>query len=217
MLHELPELAERGYVVLGRCDLEIPEAEYLDLEYRDWKSGGDTNFAPIASAFGAIECAGFWDHGKPDKDGVWTANAAISPTLVEWTVRVGADYGRVRVIKLEPNVMPDVERWIHLDDNNRLNPDGTGRVVRAWLQLTDDPDSCMILRTAKDDRDGEVRIPLRAGHPVRGRLRAHVARRAPPRVPAALRPDRQLRVGRRPPAVDRRQPRPGAGERVVPG
>ena len=62
----------------------------------DWKSGGDTNFAPIASAFGAIECAGFWDHGKPDKDGVWTTNADISPTLVEWTVRVGADYGRVR-------------------------------------------------------------------------------------------------------------------------
>ena len=163
MLHELPELAEHGYVVLRRCDLEIPEAEYLDLEYRDWKSGGDTNFAPIASAFGAIECAGFWDHGKPDKDGIWTANAAISPTLVEWTVRVGADYGRVRVIKLEPNVMSDVERWIHLDDNNRLNPDGTGRVVRAWLQLTDDPDSCMILRTAKDDHEGEVRIPLAQG------------------------------------------------------
>jgi hypothetical protein len=163
MLHELPELAERGYVVLGGCDLEIPEAEYLDLEYRDWKSGGDTNFAPIASAYGAIECAGFWDHGKPDKAGVWTANAAVSPTLVEWTVRVGADYGRVRVIKLEPNVMTDVERWIHLDDNNRLNPDGTGRVVRAWLQLTDDPASSMILRTAKDARDTEVRIPLAKG------------------------------------------------------
>ena len=76
-------------------------------------------------------------------------------------MRVGADYGRVRVIKLEPNVPADVERWLHLDDNNRLNPDGTGRVVRAWLQLTDDPGSSMILRTAKDDRDGEVRIPLR--------------------------------------------------------
>jgi len=69
----------------------------------------------------------------------------------------------VRVIKLEPNVMSDVERWMHLDDNNRLNPDGTGRVVRAWLQLTDDPDSCMILRTAQDDREGEVRIPLAQG------------------------------------------------------
>ena len=163
MYHELPEMAEHGYVVLRRCDLEIPEGEYLDLEYRDWKSGGDTNFAPIASAHGAIECAGFWDHGKADKDGVWTENAAACPTLVEWTVRVGADFGRVRVIKLEPNVPDDVERWLHLDDNNRLNPDGTGRVVRAWLQLTHNPDSFMILRTAKDDRDGEVRIPLTAG------------------------------------------------------
>jgi hypothetical protein len=163
MWNELPELAEQGYVVLRRCDLDVPEHEYLSLEYRDWKSGGDTNFAPIASAFGAIECAGFWDHGKPDKRGVWTANAAACPTLVEWTTRVGADFGRVRTIKLEPNVMPDVERWLHLDDNNRLNPDGTGRVVRAWLQLTDDPDSFMILRRDKDDRDSEVRIPLTRG------------------------------------------------------
>lgn len=163
MYDEIPELAERGVVVLDHCDLEIPEHEYLSLEYRDWKSGGDTNFAPIASAFGAIECAGFWDHGKPDKGGVWTTNASICPTLVEWTTRVGADFGRVRVIKLEPNVMVDVNRWIHLDDNNRLNPEGTGRVVRAWLQLTDDPDSCMILRHDKDDVATETRIPLPKG------------------------------------------------------
>jgi hypothetical protein len=163
MWNELPELAEQGYVVLRRCDLDIPEHEYLSLEYRDWKSGGDTNFAPIASAFGAIECAGFWDHGKPDKGGVWTTNAVACPTLVEWTTRVGAGFGRVRTIKLEPNVMADVERWLHLDDNNRLNPDGTGRVVRAWLQLTDDPDSSMVLRREKDDRDSEVRIPLVRG------------------------------------------------------
>jgi hypothetical protein len=163
MLHELPELAERGYVVLRDCDLDVPPGEYLGLEYQDWKSGGDTNFAPIASAHGAIECAGFWDHGKADKGGVWTTNAEVCPTLVEWTVRVGADYGRVRVIKLEPNVMEDVERWLHVDDNNRLNPDGTGRVVRAWLQLTDDPDSAMILRSQKDDRGREIRIPLHRG------------------------------------------------------
>jgi hypothetical protein len=163
MWNELPELAEHGYVVLRQCDLDVPDHEYVSLEYRDWKSGGDTNFAPIASAYGAVECAGFWDHGKPDKGGVWTTNAATCPTLVEWTTRVGADFGRVRTIKLEPNVMPDVDRWLHLDDNNRLNPDGTGRVVRAWLQLTDDPDSYMILRDAKDDRDGEVRIPLQRG------------------------------------------------------
>jgi hypothetical protein len=160
---ELPELAERGYVRLRQCDLEVPEQEYLGLEYRNWKSGGDTNFAPIASATGDIECAGFWDHGKADKGGLWTLNAEECPTLVEWTRRVGAEFGRVRVIKLEPNVWPDVERWLHLDDNNRLNPDGTGWVVRAWLQLTDDPDSFMVLRDAKDDRDTEVRLPLPRG------------------------------------------------------
>jgi hypothetical protein len=160
---ELAELAERGFVVLGPCDLEVPEDEYRSLDYQDWRSGGDTNFAPIASANGAIECNGFWDRGKPDKGGIWTTNAERCPTLVEWTTRVGSDFGRVRVIKLEPNVLNDVERWLHLDDNNRLNPDGTGWVVRAWLQLTDDPDSVMILRPDKDDLEHEVRIPLRRG------------------------------------------------------
>jgi hypothetical protein len=117
MYIELPELAEKGYVLLDRCDLAIPPAEYEGLEYRDWKSGGDTNFAPIASAYGAVECAGFWDHGKPDKGGVWTSNAERCPTLVEWASRVGADFGRVRTIKLEPNVLTDVERWLRRQES----------------------------------------------------------------------------------------------------
>jgi hypothetical protein len=163
MYIELPELAERGYVLLDQCDLDVPADEYESLEYRDWKSGGDTNFAPIASAYGAIECAGFWDHGKPDKGGVWTSNAERCPTLVRWATRSGANFGRVRTIKLEPNVLPDVERWLHLDDNNRLNPEGTGWVVRAWLQLSDHPDSCMILRPRKHTPEHEVRLPLPRG------------------------------------------------------
>ena len=103
--------------------------------------------------------------------------------------------------------MADVERWLHLDDNNRLNPDGTGRVVRAWLQLTDDPGSAMILRTAQDDRDSEVRIPLARGTQfvVDSERMWHGVHHLGPEP--ALRPDRQLRVGRGAPALDRRQPR----------
>ncbi|HEX6659912.1 MAG TPA: hypothetical protein VF065_17595, partial [Ilumatobacter sp.] len=48
----LPQLAERGFVVLDDADFTVPQSEYLALEYMDWKSGGDTNFAPIASALG---------------------------------------------------------------------------------------------------------------------------------------------------------------------
>src|SRR5918998_795467 len=156
--HELPELAENGYVQLSAFERDVPDDEYLGLEYIDWKSGGDTNFAPIASAYGGMECHGFWDHGKADKDGMWTDNASTCPTLVAWTEEVGARYGRVRTIKLEPNTYEDAVRNLHLDDNNRLNPDGEGFVVRAWLQLTDDPDSFMILRRVKDDPSTESRI-----------------------------------------------------------
>ena len=159
---KLTALDETGYVVLKQRE-PIPANEWEDLEFMHWKSGGDTRFAPIASAEGNMECAGFWDHGKADKDGVWTRNAEVCPTLVEWATSVGANFGRHRVIELQPNTYEDAIANLHLDDNNRLNPDGEGWVVRAWLQLTDNPDSYMILREDKDDPATETRIPCPAG------------------------------------------------------
>jgi hypothetical protein len=38
-----------------------------------------------------------------------------------------------------------------------------GWVVRLWLQLTDDPDSALVLRRDQFDRSTEVQIPLRKG------------------------------------------------------
>ena len=158
---KLDALAEKGFVVLSDYDGQpVPREEWMGLEYMDWKSGGDTNFAPIASALGEMECAGFWDHGKPDKDGIWTKNAEQCSTLVQWAKNVGSNYGRVRIIKLNPNTEAEAIHNLHLDDNNRLNPDGEGWVVRAWLQLTDDPDSYMILREDKDDPTTESRISM---------------------------------------------------------
>jgi len=158
---KLDVLAEKGFVVLRDYDgPPVPPSEWESLEYMDWKSGGDTNFAPIASALGEMECSGFWDHGKPDKDGVWTKNAEKCPTLVQWVKNVGANFGRVRIIKLNPNTEAEAIHNLHLDDNNRLNPDGEGWVVRAWLQLTDNPNSYMILREDKNDPSTESRISL---------------------------------------------------------
>jgi hypothetical protein len=160
---KLPILDDTGFVVLKKYHKPILPAEWEGLEYVDWKSGGDTNFAPIASALGDLECAGFWDHGKPDKDGVWTVNAEECPSLVEWVENVGARYGRVRIIKLEPQNYEQTLRVLHQDDNNRLNPDGEGWVVRAWINLTDDPDSYMIVRDVKDDPSTEHRIECPVG------------------------------------------------------
>jgi hypothetical protein len=160
----LPILDETGFVRLRDFEGELNPAEWESMEYVDWKSGGDTNFAPIASALGDMECAGFWDHGKSDKDGVWTENAAKCPTLVKWTENIGARFGRVRVIKLEPSESYEFAvRCMHQDDNNRLNPEDEPWVVRAWLNLTDDTDSYMIVREGKDDAASEKHIPLKAG------------------------------------------------------
>ena len=160
----LDVLQEKGFVSLRPYDgPEIDAREWQDAEYVTWKSSGAEVFAPIASALGEMENAGFWDHGKPDKDGIWTANAPRCPGLVRWTEEVGARYGRVRIIKLAPQTYDRGVQLLHLDDNNRLNPEGEGWVVRAWLELTDNPGSYMIVRDDKNDPSSETRIELRKG------------------------------------------------------
>ncbi len=162
---KLAALEEKGYVELKTFDGDLDPSEWESLEYVDWKSGGDTNFAILASANGEHDPRGFWEYGKPDKGGVWVDdNVEKSPTFKKWTESVGADFGRVRVIKLNTSADYDeAVRNMHKDDNNRLTEDGTGWVVRAWLQLTDNPDSYMLLRENKDDVDSEVHVHLPRG------------------------------------------------------
>ena len=160
-------LAETGFVALRNAPFDVPASEWESLEYMDWKSGGDTNFAPLASADGELDCRGFWDKGKTDKDALWTSNAASAPTLKKYVDSIGANFGRVRIIKLEPQNHEQALRSIHRDDNNRFNPDNEGWVVRTWLELTDSPDSYMLLMDngpdGLPDRATERRVPLSRG------------------------------------------------------
>jgi hypothetical protein len=165
----LDVLAQRGWVQLTDLPYVIPEGEYTSLEYMDWKSGGDTNFAPIATADGKLDCRGFWNKGdeRPDKGARFTSNAQKCPTIKRYVESVGADFGRVRTIKLEPQDHDTAFRSFHRDDNNRFNPDDDGWVVRSWVELTDYPESYMLLMdTGADglpDPSTEVRLPLHRG------------------------------------------------------
>ena len=165
----LPIVEERGFVVLRDLDPPIPDDEFLSLEYMDWKSGGDTNFAPIATADGKLDCQGFWKPGqeRPDKGGIFTSNAELCPTIVSEVKKVGADFGRVRVIKLEPQTYEESLRHIHRDDNNRFNPDSDGWVVRMWIELTENPGAFMVLMEqgadGLPDQSTEVHIPMHRG------------------------------------------------------
>jgi hypothetical protein len=162
---KLDILAKTGFAVLRDYDgFGIDPAEWESLTYLDWKSGGDTNFAPLASASGEMDCRGFWDHGKADKDGMWTENRSVAPSLAKYVEAIGGNFGRVRVIKLNPSSEAEALRQLHRDDNNRLNPEGTGWVIRSWLELDNAADqSVFILREDKDDPRTETRIPLRPG------------------------------------------------------
>ena len=163
----LKVLDETGFVQLSPMPVDVPSSEWERLEYMDWKSGGDTNFAPLASADGQLDCRGFWDKGKTDKDALWTSNAQMAPTLRRYVDSVGANFGRVRIIKLEPQDRDTAIRSIHRDDNNRFNPDNEGWVVRSWVELTHQPDSYMLLMDndadGLPDRSTERRIPLSRG------------------------------------------------------
>ena len=165
--HRMPVIDDTGFVALKPLAFNVPSVEWESLEYMDWKSGGDTNFAPIASADGELDCRGFWDKGIPDKGAKFTANAAKAPTLTKYVQSTGANFGRVRIIKLEPQDRDVAIRSIHRDDNNRLNPENEGWVVRSWVELTHSPDSYMLLMD--NDADGlpdpstERRVPLPQG------------------------------------------------------
>ena len=163
---KLEILEATGYVVLERYEQAGDPAEWLDVEFVNWKSSGDTRFAPLASAYGDLECDGFWNHTPPktDKDGVWVPrNAEAAPRLVARANEPGANIGRCRIIELQPTGYGEAIYNLHRDDNNRLNPEGTGWIVRGFFNLTDNPDSMMLLRKDKDDPSTETRIPLPAG------------------------------------------------------
>jgi len=159
-------LEEKGFVILDSYGEEVDPREWLDIEYVDWKSSGDTRFSPLASAKGEIECNGFWNHKPPrtDKDGVWIdSQTALAPTLTARAKEPGANVGRCRVIELQPTPYGECLYNLHQDDNNRLNPDGTGWVVRGFFNLTDDKDSYFVLRENRTDPSIEYRIALPAG------------------------------------------------------
>ena len=107
------------------------------------------------------------DRGKTDKDAIWTANAAIVPGVRDYVESVGANFGRVRIIRLEPQGRDEAIRSIHRDDNNRFNPEDEGWVVRSWVELTDNPDSYMLLMDngpdGLPDPSTERRVPLTKG------------------------------------------------------
>ena len=107
-----------------------------------------------------MELTGFWEYGQADLEGVWTDNARKCPVLVRWVEPAGARSGRVQLLRMSPNTLRECRWGLHLDDNNRSNPESNGWIVRVWMELTDDRASVLVVRPAEFDRKREVRIPL---------------------------------------------------------
>jgi hypothetical protein len=141
----------------------IDPKEWEKLEYTTYYTDPKTFFAPIASATGEAKMESFHKSGNPDKYGRWTPNAEVASSIVKWVESLGVPYGRVQLIRKDPNSRRETYWNLHLDDNNRLNPEGEGWVVRLWLELTDSPHSHMILRENEFSKSSELRIPLHKG------------------------------------------------------
>lgn len=160
--YRMPDLEQAGghLALAPYAGPTIPQEEWRSLDYVTYPSDPHTFFAPLTSATGENVLRGFWDFGKPDLDGIWTSNAEKAPTLRRYVESLETRFGRVQLIRQEPNSMRECHWGLHLDVNNKLNPETNGWVVRLWLELTDDPTSALVLRPDEFDRQREVRIPL---------------------------------------------------------
>ena len=163
--YRLPELeANGGFLTLKPyAGPVISPAEWERLDYVTYPSDPDTFFAPLASADGQVKMSGFWEFGKTDRDAIWTPNAEKAPGLKRWVEGLGVNFGRVQLLRMEPNSLRETRWGLHLDDNNRLNPEKEGWIVRLWLELTDDAESRLVLRRDEFDRAREVQLPLARG------------------------------------------------------
>ena len=65
---QLPVFDQTGYVIVDSYNQEADPREWENLVFVDWRSSGDTRFAPLASAYGDMECDGFWNHTPPKTD-----------------------------------------------------------------------------------------------------------------------------------------------------
>ena len=139
---------------------DIPKEEWESLTYMTDGTNPKIFFAPITSATGKLELEPFWSYGKPDLEGVWTENASRCPIIVRWIESIGARFGRVQLLRMSPNSLRECRFRLHLDPNNRGNPESNGWIVRVWLELTDDPSSALVLRPSEFDRKNEAQINL---------------------------------------------------------
>lgn len=131
---DMPVLqAAGGHLVLGRYrGPEIPRREWEDLTYTTYATDPGTFFAPITSATGKTELKGFWEYGKADLEGVWTANAKKCPALVSWIESIGARFGRAQLLRMTPNTLRECRWGLHLDNNRATRSPTAGSCECGW-------------------------------------------------------------------------------------
>ena len=170
--YKLPMLEETGYAVLDMYGDPIDPQEWLSLEYVDWKvrrrhplratNSLRRNRVQRLLALRPAQARQRMACGS-------TARSRKAPTLVK---RAGIRSQR-RPLPRHRTAAELLRRrpvQLHEDDNNRLNPDGEGWVVRCFMNLTDDKDTYMVLREDINDPSTEVRINLPAGAQLPGGL-----------------------------------------------
>jgi hypothetical protein len=165
--YRMPVL-QNGYLNLNPIESNLLHSEEWEkLEYVNFKSGGDTKFAPITSGDGGLNVNTFLVDGRADKDGTLTNNSKYCPTLMNFLNEIPANYGRVRVIMLNTQDHELALKSLHRDDNNRFNSEDSGYIIRFWIELTDNPESYMLLYSNGVDQipdpKTEKRIYLKAG------------------------------------------------------
>ena len=166
----------------------------------DWKSGGDTNFAPIATADGELDCRGFWskDNEHPDKDATLHVERRAVPDAARLRRRASAPTsGGCAPSSSSRRTTRRRCAASTATTTTASTPTHDGWVVRIVARAHRQPgqlhaaDGLRPGRPARSgDRDPRAAAPGRA---VRRRHPAPLARGRPQRRRAPLRADHQLR------------------------
>ena len=188
--------------------LRRPGRRVRSAEYMDWKSGGDTNFAPSRRPTASSTAGGSGTRARPTRTrcGPRTPpsphrSSATSSRSAPTSAASGSSSSSRRTASKPSDPPPRRQQ--------RFNPDAEGWVVRSWVKLTDNTDSYMLLMDngpdGLPDPSTEARDPLHLRRPVRRRHPAPLARRRAPRCIAPARADHELRVRSGARRLDRRR------------
>ena len=162
---QMPVLEEKGFVVLDSYGDLVDSREWQSLEYVDWKSSGDTRFAPspAPTAISSATASGTSIHPSRTRMASGLTPKPRSRRPSPGAHRNPAPTSAAAASSNSSRIPTPTRSTTRTSTTTTAStPDGEGWIVRCFMQLTHNPNSYMVLREDINDPRTETRIALPA-------------------------------------------------------